>query len=559
MIAPNPNSMCEQARPYYYDYLCGELRGHIPAEMLSHIDECHFCQAEVNRLEIVLAEAEERAAESTRQTNSASITNLRLHFAYIGASVTCNMVRPFLPSLVDPALEVGVPTPITVHLDKCEQCANDLEAIRQLNFTHKQLCRLGQLFAEKPSEDAISCSQAQAAILTVVSMVFRETKAEVLKHLCICPDCREVLYQYREKVRGELLQDQRVQQKFPCEEVSVTDIFDYCLPYGIDPANDQYAKFRLAFTPHARACPTCLGKMQELHRAVYSILEHQESGIVTRFKVVDESARDSIVSSPDDMYEDWPIEVEVLDKSKPEPDVIAFPQRLKQKVSAMNLRQFRIPAAAAIILIAVGLFFFSTPVAKAVDLGQIYRTLQQIKNVCITAFAPEESKPTQEICISRALKIKMFKTETECVLLDIEGKFRKVKDLDTGSITMAKLDEEMLVKIEEAIEGPVGLLPFDDISEVPEDAEWQQVTDETIETIIPGTQVYDLVWMEKRLGGEIVHRKWRGYIDTETKLPKRVEWWIKLAIEKEYELENVMKVAYPTAVEVQAAIGDVGF
>ena len=157
------------------------------------------------------------------------------------------------------------------------------------------------------------------------------------------------------------------------------------------------------------------------------------------------------------------------------------------------------------------------------------------------------------------MKIKMFKTETECVLLDIEGKFRKVKDLNTGSITMAELDEDMLVKIEEAIEGPVGLLPFDDISEVPEDAKWQQVTGEAIETITPGTQVYDLVWMEKAVDGSIVYQKWRGYIDTETKLPKRVERWIKLAREKEYELENVMKVAYPTAVEVQAAIRDAGF
>ena len=71
--------------------------------------------------------------------------------------------------------------------------------------------------------------------------------------------------------------------------------------------------------------------MQELHGTLYSILERQESGIVTHFKVVDESARPFIASSPDNVYEDWPIEVEVLDKFKPEPDVTAFPQRLKQK------------------------------------------------------------------------------------------------------------------------------------------------------------------------------------------------------------------------------------
>ena len=224
MIAPNPNSTCEQARPYYYGYLFGEGEKHLPAEVLAHVSQCGFCQDEVNRLKIVLAETEEHAAESTGQINSAIATNLRLHFAYIGTSVTCNTVRPSLPSLADPLLEVGVPTPITVHLDKCQQCANDLETVRRLNLTHKQLCRLGQLFAEKPSEDTISCSQAGTGILAVASMVFRETNAEVLKHLCTCPNCREVLYQYREAVRGELPQDQRAQKKFPCEAVSAADI-----------------------------------------------------------------------------------------------------------------------------------------------------------------------------------------------------------------------------------------------------------------------------------------------------------------------------------------------
>ncbi|MHC4115561.1 MAG: hypothetical protein ACYSSL_09635 [Planctomycetota bacterium] len=64
--------------------------------------------------------------------------------------------------------------------------------------------------------------------------------------------------------------------------------------------------------------------------------------------------------------------------------------------------------------------------------------------------------------------------------------------------------------------------------------------------------------MEKALDGSIVYKKWRGYINTETKLPVRVERWIKLA-KGEYELKNVMKVTYPAAVEMQAAIGDAGF
>lgn len=553
MIFLNDNSICEQAHAHYYDYLCEERKEYIPAGMLGHINRCQHCQAEVSRLKVILAEG-----VGAGQMNSVIITGMKLHFAYIGALVTCKTVRPFLPSLADRALEVGVPTPVTVHLDKCQQCANDLETIRQLNLTHKQLCRLGQLFAEEASVDAAACARSRNFISSVVSMVFRETNAEILKHFCTCPNCRELIYQRREMVRGGLLRSKTAQKRFPCEEVSEADIFDYCFPYGIEPSADQYAKFRPALISHVSTCSKCLGKMQELHSTVYSILNRQESGVVTRYKMVEDSAQDSIVSSPDDVYKGWPIEVEVLDKSESEPNIIAFPQRLKQRASTTNLRRFRIPAAAAIILIVVGLFFLSTPVARAVDLGQIYKVLEHIKNICVTAFVPEESKPTQEIWISRPLKIKMFKTETECVLWDMRGKSRKVRDLNTGSIITAGLDEEMLMRIEESIEGPVGLLPFNNISEVPEDAKWQKITEEVIETAITNTEVYDLTWMEKALDGSIVYRKWRGYINTETKFPVRVERWIKLA-KGEYELKNVMKVTYPGAVEMQAAIRDAGF
>ncbi len=564
MVTFNGNSMCEQARPYYYESLRRDGEEKIPAEILAHIRQCRFCQAEVNRLKVVLAESEEHAPESARQINSAIATNLRLHFAYIGASVTCNTVRPFLPSLADPLLEVGMPTPITVHLDKCQQCANYLETIRRLNLTRKQLCRLGQLFAEKPSEDAISCSQTQAGILAVVSMVFRETNAKVLKHLCTCSDCREVLYQWRETVREELVQEQRAPNRFPCEVVSATDIFDYCFPYGIYPASNQYAKFRESFTSHARSCPTCLGKMQDLHNTVYDILERKESGIVTCFKV-DESARDSIVGSPDDLYEDWPIEVQVFDKSS-ETETIeaggsgaAVSRKPKQKLSRLRIRPFIKPAAVAAAVLLVAILLLKGPVAKAVDLGQIYEALEQIKNTCFTIFVPKESKPTQEIWISQALNIKMFKTEMQCVLWDIKGKSKKSRDLNTGAIKIAELNDDTLAKVEETMNVPWGLLPFNNISAVPEDAIWQIVTKENLETTIPNTEVYDLMWIEKALDGSIVYKKWRGYIEIETTLPKRIEWWEKLAEDEEYELTTVINVAYPATIEIRAVIEDAGF
>jgi len=462
--------------------------------------------------------------------------------------------------LAVPALEVGVPTPITVHLDKCQQCANDLEAIRQLNLTHKQLCRLSQLFADQLAEGPVSCSQAQTAISPVVAMTLSKIDAEVLKHLCICSNCREQLYRCRETVRAELPPNETAGGKFPCEEASATDLFDYCLPYGIDPAHNQYAKFRPAFTSHAATCPTCLAKMQQLHSTVSTIAERPDSEVVTHF-TVEEQINRGVKCESDDLYADWPIKVEVLDKSKLEHETFhipaGFPDVLKQKVLALNLKQYVKPAAAAAAILIVGLLVFYGPVAKGVDLGQVYKALKQVKNLHFTTFDIEEPEPIQEVWVSRALNIKMSKTKTESVLWDARNKSRKSKDFGTGSIKIASVDNDVLAKVEETMKAPWGLLPFEDISKVPPGANWRPVADEDIETIIPHTEVYDLTWVEKELGSTVVYEKWRGYIDIETKLPKRIERWEKRA--EEYRLLTVTKVAYLTAVEISHVINDAGF
>jgi len=93
----------------------------------------------------------------------------------------------------------------------------------------------------------------------------------------------------------------------PCEEVKATDLFDYVIPYGIDPANDQYAKFRKSLTSYLANCKECLAKMNELHSQVYSILECK-SNIVTVFKTAESGREDA----------NLPIAVEVFGEEKDE-------------------------------------------------------------------------------------------------------------------------------------------------------------------------------------------------------------------------------------------------
>ncbi len=111
-------------------------------------------------------------------------------------------------------------------------------------------------------------------------MNLRETSAEILRHVCICQTCRQLLYEHRKEMI-EYLPAYDLSPEFLCESISPSEIFVYTIPFGLDPANDQYAKFRPSFTSHLVKCQTCLGKMQELHNTIYAILERPDSGVVT--------------------------------------------------------------------------------------------------------------------------------------------------------------------------------------------------------------------------------------------------------------------------------------
>jgi hypothetical protein len=284
MISHNPDINCTNARLYYYDFLYTETREGIPEGALEHIKQCRNCQIEMDRLKDLLIKVQERDECEQSCKDSAISTLLRLHFEYIGEQVKCDAVKPFLGSLADPVLQIRIPTPITTHINKCKACREDLQKLLDLHLPHKYLCRLGQILADKPAEDEFSCSQAQIAIPAVVSLDFQETNAGILKHLCICPDCRKRLHLHRKSVRKKLLLNRASKNGFPCDSISAADIYDYCMPYGIDPADDEYFDLRESLTSHLRSCPKCLAKIQQLHRTITNIVERAESGVITIYR-----------------------------------------------------------------------------------------------------------------------------------------------------------------------------------------------------------------------------------------------------------------------------------
>jgi len=563
MIAFDPDSLCREAKTYYYDFLYDESRKSIPQRFIEHIEGCTNCQGSINKLVAALSQAEEHSEPEQEEHSSAVATMLRLHLAYIGEHVTCDMVKPFLPGLLHPALEIRIPTPITAHLDNCRECTEDLEKIRELGLNREQLCRLSQLFAQEAMGDSMSCSQAHAGILAVASMALHETTKEVLKHLCTCQSCREALYQYRETVLDQYLREKSGQEGFPCNEVSAADLFDYVIPYGLDPANDQYARFRPSFASHARCCPACLTRMQHLHSTIYTIAERAESDVVTIYRIADSDKTEAVTES-DDLYAGFPIQVEVTSrgnaaKTRHSVPIIGLGATLKQRFSRMNLISLaKAATVAAVVFVAITLLL-NSPTAKAVSLESIYKAIERATNVHISSFLPDKKEPIQQLWISRTLNIYITKSQNELVLWDIRNRVRNNKHFDTGLSETIRLTDDLAASIEPKIAGFLDLVPFSRISEVPHDAEWTRVTDVRLKGSTRNIEVYDLTWGEKAYDGSIVFKKWRVFLDPTTKLPQRTEFYEKSPADSEYNLRSVKVVESLSDSEIQEVIKEASF
>ncbi len=561
MIANGRNSLCVEAKLYYYDFLYGESQEPVPESVINHIQQCRQCHEQINRLKVVLSQ-NYSIEPAKRQASSAITTMLELHFSYIDKPVTCYTVRPFLAGLSDTALEIRIPTPITAHLDNCRECAEDFKTIKNLNLKRQQLYRLSQLLGKELSREPDKCSKIKGMVKSVASMDFGGVNAEAFKHLSKCPSCRNLLYLERQKICDSLA-EQAQSPVSGCESVSATDVFDYVVPYGLDPANDKYPKFRESVTSHLRSCPACLAKMQELYHTIYHIAERAESKVVTIYRM-DESTEARAGGESDDLYAGFPIRVEIASRGDnvdvEEPvATINFSTALKRKAQSLPKKALVKTgiAAAAVILVAVGLFFLAQPV-KAVTIGQIYRAIEKAKNIHILKRVPGKTEPIEERWVSHPLNIYMSKTGNELVLSDIKNRVRKTKYTDTLVTETIQLTDAIIASVEIKMSGSLGLMPFYDISEIPEDAEWHRVEDE-IQGATEGVEIYDLKWAEKQYGGSEIFKRWRVYANPETNLPQRVEGYQRSNADSEYILRSVMVVEYLDESEIWSVMKEASF
>ena len=121
---------CQEAEAYYYDFLCQDEAA-VPEPVRRHITACPVCQERIRRLRDTLFEAQ-RNSRPADTWDGKTIEELAVQFQLLDERVTCSDVKCFLPKLAMAAPQIRIPTPVTVHVDQCPQCAQTLAAIREL-------------------------------------------------------------------------------------------------------------------------------------------------------------------------------------------------------------------------------------------------------------------------------------------------------------------------------------------------------------------------------------------------------------------------------------------
>ena len=557
MVTSNSNSLCRQAEQYYYDFQNKGDIGLIPKNIIDHINECPYCREKMKTLETALSSEKSIKFENNLAVN-AMTDLLKLHLAYIGNKVVCSTVKPFLPVILDSDLGIKIPTPITVHLDHCQPCAQDLETITGLNLSRIQSCRLSRLLANMTSKDTFSCSRARAAIKAVVSMDFHETNEQILNHLYKCSNCRKALYEQREKVITEYQGEKGIQECPTCQKLSMDDIFDYVVTFGLDSIKNLNASFENSFVQHLRQCPTGLAKIQELHNTIFQIAERPESRVATIYKM-NEYAETKETEEPDNLYSGFPISVEIEnreDKEDPQHQVstIKFSNTLKRKIAALSTNHlFRTGAIGVAVLLMAIAFFFRTTMAEAVTLDKIYTAIDNVQNVYTSTFVPDKPEPIQERWISRTLNVFMTKTEETLVFFDIKNKVRKIKQAGIDSIQTSQISDSMIADIEQNLSDFLGLVPFQYIDTLPK-SEWKHIINDEQGTSTTNVEVYELTWLEEGYGGPAAYKKWRLFIDPVTNLPQKTETYRKYTTDGKYILQSTIKLEYLNESEMRKDI-----
>jgi hypothetical protein len=546
---------CTEAELYYLSLAFGDEYGDVPVQIADHVRFCDYCIKQLKVLKDQLLTADSMDSDDSRISDT-QIHILGLHFAYLGKKVGCEIVKPFLPSFLEPYFNIRIPTPISVHIDRCELCNNDLAAIQVMGLNRKQLEVLNSILGNDSSVQDVDCTMAAASIQQYVNFDFHVIEPEVVKHLCCCKVCQSLIYRSRTLIIKKL-SEENVKTTFPCESVTFADVLDYCFPYGLVPYSDQYAAFREPFVSELKRCAKCLQKVQDLHQRVAFIKQRPESGIVTVYEI-GEIPTSEVATEMQNDHCGFPISVSTKEPTDqqllPTQQKQSLNQNVGTRIIKVGLRNILKTAIAAAVILAVFLFLRTTPTATAVTIEQIYDAIQNASNMHIKKLYSESTEPLQEKWVSKTLGIYAVKDETGFVIWDVPNKVKYSKLADSIKPETIHLTEVQSAVIKKRIQGYLDLMPFENISEVPRNAKFQELNVHILGGVTANTQIYELIWAKQAADGSTISFRWRGFIEEATHRPLRTEFYRCDSNSDEYELQTVHSIEYVPESQIQALL-----
>jgi len=552
---------CEVAEGYFYDLMYEETSYKVPREIIEHVDSCRACGEKfVYSSQFIKGELQEpHRSYAARMTE-----DLYRHFSLLGKEVGCGLVKGFLPLLGDADMQMYIPTPVTVHLDNCEPCLSDRDTIRWLKLTSDQNAILAEFYAARTFESSGECGRFRDSLGAISRLCFEGVSSDALRHVCLCRECRTLVQVKRTEASREIIKSGGGRY-LPCESVGAKDLFTYCLPYGLDPACDEYAKLRPAFTEHLLGCGKCLEKFRQLHNSLYALAQNSESGVSTYCELAGDSPEKGGFEKVEEIYDDWPFTVWVRDENEneiettresPEREVSETKCRLR---GPALLHKLYTPAAAAVILVIGGLLLlFNAPAAKGVDYGGICQALGGVNNIFISRFSPRKTEPIQKIWMSRPLQKYILTGKGAVVEYDLWRKVKTKVNLDSGEVETSTFDDEFRDGIAELMDKTFGIMPYATASEIPPDANWARVEGVSTYDIGKNIEVFEFTWLEEDLEGRAIPWRRLYFIDADTKLPIVRKTWKKLSVREEYRLISLFKIEYPSADEIAGVIRRAG-
>jgi hypothetical protein len=533
------NVLHSEAMKWYYGWVAGHGPG-VPGSIAHHIRQCLICRKQTSRLKEAVTgaggETDVRRSEMKRDI----IDTLSLHFGCLGEQVNCSRVKPFLPGLLVPALRIRIPTPITVHLDHCTECAEDLEALRDLNLSAEQLERLEHLYSQKHPEDPRLCRRARTRIAAFVRGSLDEIDPEILDHLCTCPSCRQRVYRGRQK----LLDNGAIGRVKVCgEEIPTVQLFDYAVPYGRTTGITDRAG-----ASHVQACRPCLRAIQGLDETVYGIAERTNSGVATIYSTVEDA--EGLPGATTDPYADYPVRVQVI-RGRPQQAVqpslrarlehawasLHFKTAVKRTSCDPRVRFILKTAVAAAAVIPLAMLLLTTTTASGVTFAKMFQAFGRADNVYLSQFDTARGKLMQEQLLARRADLMFTATEQECTLDDWRGKKHYSYSALGVPADVTNMSQRQYANGRRFIDACLGF-GLDAVR----GAQWTRVS----EGQGGDADTYELVYPDGT-------RKWTVVVDPSTRLPKELQtlWRASTALEWKCLLRT--EVRYLRAEEMKRA------